>query len=173
MNLLWLDYQQAPPSNRIAGSALLVVGLAAGVALLGAYVDTRESLEAVEHRLAVKKNALERSRVLRPADSPETSQADRIVLRLSGNSAARWDSLLTSLEGAVDDSVTLLSLDPSEGEMSLSGEARNFAAAGAFARRLEETKVLTDVRLLGHETAKEHPQRPVRFSLAAKWGGEP
>lgn len=166
MRPVWLDYQRPAPKAKDAAWLLLMAGLLCGGAVLGAYIETQDSIAELEYRIEKKQRTIDRRQQRERTDMKEGGQPAQ---RLTKNTPERWERLLGALEQAADETVTLLALDPGESEISLSGEAKHFAAAAAYAKRLEATGALTEVHLLNHEVAKDHPQRPVRFVLSARW----
>ena len=88
---------------------------------------------------------------------------------MASPSAARWESLLVSLEAAGNESVTLLALEPGARDISISGEASDLGAALDYVKRLQNAAVFADAHLVKHELIKENPYRPVRFTLLAGW----
>ncbi len=166
MKPVWLDYQRPAPNAKGASWLLLMAGLLAGVAVIGSYFEAQDSIAELAYRIEKKQRAIERQRLSERIDQKEDGPPTQ---RLAKNTLARWEQLFGALEQATDETVTLLALDPGESEVSLSGEAKNFAAATAYVKRLEATGVLTEVHVLSHELAKDHPQKPVRFVLSARW----
>ncbi|MFH1870219.1 MAG: PilN domain-containing protein [Pseudomonadota bacterium] len=69
--------------------------------------------------------------------------------------------------------MTLLSFEPGAIEISLRGEARDFAAMTDYITRLSAHPVLADIRVTEHEIARDHPRRPLRFSVRAIWKEAP
>jgi Tfp pilus assembly protein PilN len=81
----------------------------------------------------------------------------------------RWASLLLALEQSIDDSVTLLGLEPGLRDIAIAGEARDIGALLDFIKRLQAASVFADVYLSKHEIILTSPYRPVRFNLQASW----
>lgn len=173
MRPLWLDYRQPPPARRLPGLLLLVLGLAAGAAATRDFVDLRDAVAGAEQRLAVQQRAMERQRAQAREGAPAAAASPSSPPRPAGRSGAQWDRLFDALEAAVDETVTLLSLEPAEREAMLAGEAKNLAAVADFIARLAQGGVLAEPRLVDHEIVRGHPQRPVRFSLVARWSAAP
>lgn len=169
MKRIWLDFQRPAPKSGSVPWLLLAAGLLAASAVLGSHLETQDAISELEYRIERKQRAIERSSPTSPKDMQDRGGP---VRPLAKNSFERWERLFTALEQATDETVTLLALDPGESEISLSGEAKHFAAATAYVKRLESTGALTDVHVLSHEVAKDHPQRPIRFVLSARWKSE-
>lgn len=166
MKRVWLDYQRPAPKSGGASWLLLAAGLLCGGAVLGSYLETQDEISELSYRIERKQRALERQRLAAPN---ETKDADRSAPHPEKQTFARWERLFDALEQAADETVTLLALDPGESEIGLSGEAKNFAAAAAYVKRLEAGGTLTEVHVLSHEVARDHPQKPIRFVLSARW----
>lgn len=135
--------------------------------LLQHHVDTGDELNRAEGSVARLKRDVERQRLfdaqteIRPASDSTTGRKKR--------SREQWEGLFGGFEAAADDTVTLLSFEPGTTEISLRGEAKDFSAMTDYIKRLSAHPVLADVRLTEHETARDHPRRPVRFSVHASW----
>jgi Tfp pilus assembly protein PilN len=98
---------------------------------------------------------------------PQVVAATKAVRRL----ATPWGALYRSLEGSLDDTVSLLSISPNvdKGEVRLNGEAKDFAALRHYLRRLSESEALYDVRLLSQEVKRNDAQHPIVFSVVTAW----
>lgn len=166
MKPVWLDYQRPAPKAKGAAWLLLVAGLLSGGVVLGTYFEAQDSIAELEYRIEKKQRTIERRQQSERTDMKEGGPSPQ---RPTKNTLERWERLFGTLEQASDETVTLLALDPGVSEVNLSGEAKNFAAAAAYVKRLEAAGVLAEVHVLNHEVAKDHPQRPVRFVLSARW----
>lgn len=115
----------------------------------------RESSGQVKHRTAPT------------PPRPQMLAAAKAIDRL----ATPWGGLYSALEDSLDDTVSLLSIVPSadKGEVRLNGEAKDFPALRAYIRRLSNSEVLSDVRLLRQEVRQNDSQQPIVFSLVATW----
>lgn len=82
-----------------------------------------------------------------------------------------WGGLFATLESLHGSDVALLSIAPDarNGNLRISGEARNLGAMLDYHRRLDESPGIRDVSLVSHEIVEQVPERPVRFSLVATW----
>jgi Tfp pilus assembly protein PilN len=122
-----------------------------------------EHWQHMASRMGGGRTAGEDAAVLRP----QMVAAAKAIERL----ATPWGALYDSLEGSVDDTVSLLEVAPSadKHEIRLAGEARDFAALRAYIKRLGDSGGLADVRLLGQEVKRSDPQHPIVFSIVATW----
>lgn len=167
MHPLWLDYQRADPTRRRPGLALLGVGILAvlltGVDYLAVAAERDDAQAQVD--------ALRQTAASRPA--PSSGAAAASATPPAGRSARRWDALFSALEAASNDDVTLLSLHPTDKEIQLTGEAKDFTASMDYLQRLQSQPVLANARVTQSETVAENPHHPLRFSLVADWRGAP
>jgi Tfp pilus assembly protein PilN len=168
MQKLWLDYQRGDPDRRRTGRAALAVG-ALAVVLTGvdylAVADERDGLQA---EVASLQRATERRQAaVRTAATREPAAV------AAAPTAARWETLFSSLEAAGDDSVTLLTLHPGEKEIQLSGEAKDFAASMDYVQRLQSQPAFANARVTQSEVVADNPRHPVRFALVADWRNAP
>ncbi len=174
LRALWLDYQRPLPGRQWPGIALLSVGFLLSGLLLAESYSLAGELALGEQQVTKLKREAERRRVLASLSrqSPEAGLSEQ---RLPSPSAARWESLFAALENAGNDSVTLLALEPGSGsgsgsaEISLTGEAKDMGASLDYVKRLQTSRVFADAHLVKHEIVKDHPYRPVRFTLQATW----
>lgn len=166
MRALRLDFVQRAP--RWPAWLLLAVG----ALLLGDALLERQRLQA---DLAEQQRRLKGPRVVRatpPEALPEATRrevdaARKVLQQLS----LPWESLLQAIESAVDGHTALLSIAPDadKGELQLVGEARHFGAVLDFVDRLEKTPALHQVHLLSHAVREDSAERPLQFTLAARW----
>jgi hypothetical protein len=174
MQALWLDYQRPYPGRRRVGLGLLVASVVVAGLMLNQYfamVAERDELHA--QVLLLKREAV-RGRLLVASGGgstqlPSSPQKGRVDSATVSRSAAQWESLFAALEAASDDSVTLLALQPGVSEITISGEAKNLAASMDYVKRLQSATAFAKVHLTQSEIVMEHPQHPVRFTLAADW----
>lgn len=168
MRRLWLDYQRPMPGRQWPGLLLLVASLLFGVWLLGQSLSISRQLSAIEQEVSRLKQQAERRRLLGVADEPARDAAEQAERQRSPFNIP-WESLLLALEKAMDDSVTLLGLEPGVRDILIAGEARDINALLDYLKRLQAATLFVDVHLIKHEVIKESPYRPVRFSLQATW----
>jgi len=167
MDALWLDYRRNRQGSPLPGFTILAIALIFAGWLLNEFRTLQETVDTAEHRVAVLKRAADRRATqarAEPAQGNPIAKPARLPQK-------EWARLLDGIEAPIDETVTLLSLEPNEREreVALTGEAKDFAALAAFVKRLEEGAVLKNVRLLNHDIVREHPQKPVRFALVAVW----
>ena len=169
-----LDFK--PERGRRWPGVLLVLAIGAALAVGFSY-------RALNDELALQQGALSRANRDRPhrmtaaeGGKPELLEARmkyaRLVLhRLS----LPWDGLFQVLEGATTDRVGLLALQPDweNGVINITAEAKEFSDMLTYVARLGETKSFSRIHLRHHEIDQNDPQRPIRFTLSARWSISP
>lgn len=171
---LRLDFSKRPSRRpSLWGSVALGVGLLACTATGFDYLAAADDLAVLQHRRV----SLERQGNRQPSGlQPQTEAAasERAMGQIAD--AARqlrrpWDLLLRDLEGAVDDSVALLSIEPDAArqQLRITGEARHLDDALAFARRLENARSLQRPTLTGHQSRQGDGEPVVVFTILSGW----
>lgn len=172
-----LDFRQrAGVAARPFFAALLVASLGAA-----AWVGERTWREA--HDLADATSRLERSTQRSTGTRPRAERApDADTLATIKRAAAvadqlevPWDELFDALEAADARPLGLLGMAPNARDRSLrvNGEARTTAELLGYVERLAAQPVLTQVHLVGYNTALRDGVPVVAFSLAASWRPRP
>ena len=165
MRPIWLDYQQDAPGQLWPGLLLLISSLLLTGVLLNQYFTDAEKLASAGRQVSRLQHGAEQ-RLSGKSDTPQSEIAE---LRSSIISAERWESLFISLETASDDSMTLLGLELDPRKISITGEAKELAAAMSYVQRLQTATAFTNTHLTEYVIVKEHPRHPVRFTLIAEW----
>jgi hypothetical protein len=82
-----------------------------------------------------------------------------------------WERLFNGLERAAHPKVALLAVQPEvkQRRVSVSGEARDFVAIVEYLERLVRDGQFRDVYLTDHALKKDHPERPVAFTVSMEW----
>ncbi len=178
MRPLSMDFSRNLDAPSAAGVALLRLGLVAAVLSAACYVTVSGEIDRLEARASDTSGKARRmpARVTEaPGDAREMQQEIRNANQVVQQMTLPWDRLFKELEAASGKDVALLTVQPDVGsrQVRISGEARNFKSMLDYARRLEQTEMLRDVVLLGHEMKPQDPQRPVAFSLTAGWSERP
>jgi hypothetical protein len=175
MRRVHLDFLQPHAHRAGLGVALLLAGTVAAGALLVRHYEVSQESALLEERTADARRMARRAMPhleARPAGgralADEIRDANTVIERMN----VPWDSLFRELEGAADESVALLAIqpDPASRQVRIAGEARKLDAVLNYVERLEARDSLSNVFLLGHET-RDAPPRPVAFTLTAQWTG--
>jgi Tfp pilus assembly protein PilN len=125
--------------------------------------DTLAALQA--HRDAGSKNRTA------PADPGAIARA-RTVRRVTQNLTTPWADMLESLESAPNQSVALLSVEPSAAKRSIriTAEARGTQDMLDYVGALQRDSHLSRAILVSHQLQEKAPGTPVRFQIQADWG---
>lgn len=169
MTVLHLDYQPDTPFPWL-GIVLLVAALCA-LTVTGAYYKKYSGQLAVWEAKAERAN--DRRAAGRASARGEVNLAQEVknandVLRHLG---VPWESLFQALESSGNRNINLLALEPDieKQQVKISGEAKNFNELMKYITYLQGQTVIGSVYLQNHDVQKQHPDRPVRFSLLAAW----
>jgi Tfp pilus assembly protein PilN len=170
MRMLWLDYLRPMPGSQWPGWLLLAVSLLLCGWLVIYSSSTTRQLTSIEQEVSRLKHQDQRRRMLAQADQQgrDESAAGQRVRQISPLNM-RWASLLLALEQTMDDSVTLLGLEPGVRDIAIVGEARDIGAVLDYIKRLQAASIFIDVHLTKHEIILASPYHPVRFNLLATW----
>lgn len=163
------------PARLSAGRRLLALGILCAAIAGFEYLtlaDEAAEWDAVAAKAsATVKNPAGGAGDLKSDIRQEIETARGVIRRLS----LPWDALFRAMETAAFENVALLGVQPDaqQSSVNLAGEARAYADVLTYMSRLERSGALTNVRLLSHEIRRDDPQRPVAFTVAARWKTEP
>jgi hypothetical protein len=165
-----LDLDLKGPRSPAAGWILLGIALVALLDLGASWKQLDDEIASAESRGAGSRSrggAQLAQRGRGEGSAGAFRDADQVARSLN----LPWDKLFRSVEEATDEGVALLALqpDPQKREISISGEAKDYAAILAFVTRLDKRQSLHDVHLVKHEVREDDPQRPTFFSIVASW----
>lgn len=159
---------------RLIGRIGLVVAICVAGTLGAMYRNFQIELAAVENNLAKihRASALKAERAaispdIRSRTAEEVKAANGVIRRLS----LPWEDLFTAIEGSIDDDVTLISIEPQSeaGQVTITAEARSAQSMTDYGQRLASSARFGDVRIQSHQVQAQDPQKPVRFTLLARW----
>ena len=170
--ILTLDFKRDASPLRSIGVWLLLVGACAGVAVALAFAAADQAL------LQAKRQTAEmRHESAPPTEQKSTMDVTQLAAEIKhANDIIRqlnlpWDKLFLALESAANDRVALLSIQPDSRKqlIHLSGEGRNMEAILDYLAQLRGQETLEQIVLTSHEIKLQDPDKPVRFSLSARW----
>jgi hypothetical protein len=172
MRPLMLDYQRfALPGG--AAWLLLGAGVLLSAAAVLAFADINRELPVWEAQAARSNHGVHNDISLRNSEAVrhELKQANLILQQL----ALPWDALFAALEATGGEKVALLSVEPdvAKGMVRIGAEAKSAEHMLNYLRRMEQNGGIGAVVLLNHQIQSQDPDRPLRFSVAASWGGKP
>lgn len=176
MRKLDLNFQPRSRMPSIGGMLLLLLAVLLGGKFYTEYQDVTAKIELTEanlvrlEQLTGRKAVAHSNRKLSEHESAEFKLAAEVIDQL----ALPWNKLFGAVEDAADKDVALLSLLPDrrKGTLSIGAEAKNVKVMLDYMRRLNEEKPLKEVALLSHNIQEQDAEKPVRFTLSAKWIAE-
>jgi hypothetical protein len=132
-----------------------------------------------EHKARLELQRIETARGLLPAGprTPKTIPKERLDEQFrNAETVVRqltlpWASLFHTLEEAASGDVAILQLQPEAQQRLLraTAEARDQEAMFEYLRRLAAARMLANVHLVSHQVQIEDPQRPIQFSVQARF----
>lgn len=133
------------------------------------YFDAHDALVAENTRL---QHLIEQAE--QPVSKPQTPASKEAAARAAqahDRLNAPWGALFEGVESVMNGDVALLSMEPDLPlrEIRFRGEARHVEAMLHFVRRVDEAVALSTPHLETYQVQLRDPQRPVRFSLVARW----
>lgn len=170
MRRVWLDFARPSPSRHWAGWVLLVLAAAGAAGLIRYQMDVRDRIELTEERTHKLQRGIDRARSLAGASNPALAADMDLTRRLATLGSARWEEFFSAFESVADDTVTLLALHPEGSGVSVTGEAKQLPAATDYLTRLRAYPRFANAYLADYEKAKDHPQRPLRFTIVVPDG---
>ena len=178
MRPIRVDFLRNPAAPSPVGMAFLLAGALAAALSVSWYVSVLGEIDRLETSAAEMKRMTRRApgrMTESPRDARETQQEVRIANLVVQQMTLPWDRLFQELEASASKEISLLAVQPDVAgrQVRISGEAKTFKAMLDYSRRLENSAMLGEVVLLGHEVRSQDPQRPVAFSLSAGWSERP
>jgi hypothetical protein len=172
---LRLDYQRGIKPFPWLGLGVLGSALVALALMGGYYHELSQRIVMWEARVDHDERlSSHRARALRPATGQaaheqtlEVRHANEVLRQLT----LPWDTLFRAVESSGGKTVALLAMEPNirKGTVTISGEAKNFAAMLDYIKQLGARDVFSSVHLQNHQVQHEDPEKPIRFSLLAVW----
>jgi hypothetical protein len=166
-----LDFSGRARRTSALGWLVLAFGVIASAGVLHEY-------DVLETRVAEESHALARARHIADggraaAVRPPLAEAElKPALAVAQALNRDWQALSSSIgNAAADPGVALLELeqDGPRGMLKIAGEARALPEVFAFAKRLEASDVLREVRLSGYTLRSDGPTPVIGFSIQARW----
>lgn len=174
LRTLQLDFQRPSGDRRAWGTVLLVIGALLGGWAWLEYDAARDELTRWEDKLSDTRRLARRSLpsfAVEDAPSATVAQELKDANLILDRLALPWDGLFADIEASVVPDVALLGIQPdARGHLvTLEGEARDLKALLTFLARLEAAPGLVDAHLTRHEIRQNDPNRPLAFTLQARW----
>lgn len=171
---LQLNFERPAGASRPWGTILLALGALMSVWVVLEQGQASDELARWEKKLADTQRLARRalpSFAVEEAPSAELAQELKSANAVLDQLAAPWDNLFAEVEAAVIPDVALLGVqpDPRTRLLLLEGEARDLKALLTFLARLEAAPGLIDAHLTRHEIRSNDPNRPLGFTVRARW----
>lgn len=169
---LELDYIAPPRRKRWLGYALLAVSLVVAADLVLRYRDARIELDRSETAnglLSTERGAPKA--IPKQRLDEQVKNAEAVVRQLT----LPWAAIIHTIEEAAADDVAILQLQPEAQQrlLRITAEARDQQSMLAYVRRLAGAKRLFNVHLVNHRVQLDDPQRPIQFSVQARFEAAP
>jgi len=169
---LELDYIAAPRRSRWLGYVLLAVSLLVAGELFVRYRNAQLELQGIE---ATKSLLTTEPRAPKAIPKERLDEQIKNAQSVVRQLALPWATLINTLEEAATNDVAVLQLQPEAQQrlLRVTAEARHQDAMLEYLRQLANAKALANVHLLNHQVQLEDPQRPIQFSVQARFRGTP
>lgn len=168
-----LEFIQKPIFGRISVSGFLILLASFWIATFTwqtyqqqkiALVDNLKSLNQVNQQLPNQE-------IIK---SPVAAISSKQLTQLTEDFnllATPWHELLNAIEQSDMPDIALLGLDPSvkKQQILITGEAKNLAAILQYVNKLDQQTNLSQVYLQKHNVNEASNEKPVSFSIVAKW----
>ena len=109
--------------------------------------------------------------MIKPVVAPVSSKQLTQLMEDFNVLATPWNELLDSIEQSDMPDIALLGIDPSvkKQQLILTGEAKNLATILKYINKLSQQATLSQVYLQKHIVNETSNEKPVSFSIIAKW----
>jgi len=178
MRPLFLDYQQ--PARRFGpgGLLLLAAGIAAvAVTLVNHRGINRElsGLQIQADMLDVRPNRKALDRMRKTDDSGRSGDEPKQIEQALRQLETPWGPIFEAVESASSKQIALLGLQPDTQQrlVRITAEARTQDDMLDYVKRLGDGGTLSDVHLVSHQIQTQDPNRPLRFTVQAKFAVQP
>lgn len=164
---LELDFIVPRKRPRAAGFLVLIVALALAGGLVLKQRETEQRLHELDAAAALLSAPRPALAIPRDKLEGEIKNAQATVRQL----ALPWSQLIDSLERASMKDVALLNIQPDAQNrlLRVTGEARREELMLQYLQRLSATGSFAEVHLVSHQVREEDPQRPIQFSVQARF----
>lgn len=164
MNRLDINFVGHGRRSPWAGRVLMAIAVAFSADVSLSYKDLKNSLDRDQAKVA---RSQPRSAPAARVSAEEVAAVRETVNRIG----LPWDKLFGALEGAANDQVALLGIepDPKAGTVVISGDSKDYLAALSYVLNLSQAEALHQVQLVRHEVKGNDPQGAVSFAVSAAW----
>jgi Tfp pilus assembly protein PilN len=106
-----------------------------------------------------------------PASAARAGQTAERLEAAERRLALPWGLILSGIDAAVPEDTVLLAIEPDadRGQLQIVAEAKTAEAMTAFVGALVKGRQFSSVFLVSHQIRTEDSEKPLRFSVAARW----
>lgn len=169
-----IDFVRTAAARSPVATLLLGIGALAALWVMAELADVRDEAARWESKLSDTKRMARRTLPSLAADdapSRETALELKAANEVLDQLTLPWDALFADIEAAVTPDVALLAVQPDARNrvVVIAGEGRDLNAVLTFLARLDASAVLADTHLLSHEIKVDDRNRPMAFTIQARW----
>ena len=168
-----LEFIQKPILSHISiiGFLLLLASLWLGLFTWQIHSQQQVKLAEMTNDLQKINQQLPQQEMIKPVMAPVSSQQLKQLREDFNVLATPWNTLLDSIEQSDMPDIALLGIDPSvkKQQVILTGEAKNLATILQYINKLSQQTALSQVVLQKHVVNEAVNEKPVSFSIIAKW----
>lgn len=168
-----LEFIQKPILSRISISGFLILLVSFWFAIFTwqTYQQQRLKLAEINTNLQQINQQLPQQEMIKPVIAPISSKQLMQLTEDFNVLATPWNELLDSIEQSDMPDIALLGLDPNvkKQQVILIGEAKNLATILQYINKLAQQATLSQVYLQKHKVNETSNEKPVSFSVVAKW----
>ena len=168
-----LEFIQKPIFGHISMSGFLILFVSFWFAIFTwqTYQQQQVKLAKMITNLQQINQQLPQQEMIKPVIAPISSKQLMQLTEDFNVLATPWNELLDSIEQSDMPDIALLGLDPSvkKQQVILTGEAKNLATILQYINKLAQQATLSQVYLQKHKLNETSNEKPVSFSIVAKW----
>ena len=168
-----LEFIQKPVFSHISISGFLILMVSIWFAIFTwqTYQQQQVKLAEMITNLQQINQQLPKQEKIKPVVAPISSKQLMQLTEDFNLLATPWNELLDSIEQSDMPDIVLLGLDPSvkKQQVILTGEAKNLATILQYINKLAQQATLSQVYLQKHKVNETSNEKPVSFSIVAKW----
>jgi hypothetical protein len=168
-----LEFIQKPILSRISisGFLILLVSFWLGVFTWQTYQQQQVKLAEITTDLQKINQQAPKQEMIMPIAAAISSKQLTQLAEDFNVLATPWNELLDAIEQSDMPDIALLGLDPSvkKQQVILTGEAKNLAMILQYINKLAKQANLSQVYLQKHHVNETSNEKPVTFSIIAKW----
>ena len=168
-----LEFIQKPVFSHISISGFLILMVSIWFAIFTwqTYQQQQVKLAEMITNLQQINQQLPKQEKIKPVVAPISSKQLMQLTEDFNLLATPWNELLDSIEQSDMPDIALLGLDPSvkKQQVILTGEAKNLATILQYINKLAQQATLSQVYLQKHKVNETSNEKPVSFSIVAKW----